>query len=315
MACVEHVLQQRYSQREIVIVDNGSTDDSVRRFKEIGRLCRLITLDSNRGFAGGMNSGLRQAVAESFDYVWVVNNDAFAESSCLATLVERMQHDSKLVMAVPRLVSRDGTEQHAGGIVDWSSGETRYLATSDMTETLPDGCWLTGTAPLLRTSALRTVGLFEPAFFAYVEDIDLSVRLARAGGKLRAVPDAQAMHLGGATSGGAISATAQFLYTRNVWLLLERHAHVGSRRARWLRFAAISTKRAALYEAENRPDLAKAVTAGISAARRRTFGPPPPVIRPAARETLFAKRPWRSAQLMGRLADWLEPPATPYLHS
>ncbi len=169
-------------------------------------------------------------------------------------------------------MSIDCSEQPAGGTVNWTTGEHRLLLSDDMTAeraaSLPDGAWVTGTAPLIRVSALRQVGLFEPGFFAYWEDVDLSIRLTRAGGRIAAVPGAVARHLGGGTSGGEGSPLVSFLDTRNRWLLLQRQARVGSPRVRWMRYLATALRRAARYDVRGRKELGAAILAGVLAARR-----------------------------------------------
>jgi GT2 family glycosyltransferase len=293
-------------QVDILIVDNGSRDDIEDRVRRANLPLRLQMLDTNQGFAGGMNAGLSEALSKSYRYVWLLNNDAFPETTCLQRLVDRMECDHALAMVTPRLLSTDGTEQHAGGTVDWNNGDLGFLKSSELVAPVGDHHWLTGTAPLLRVAALSTSGLFEPQFFAYWEDIDLCVRLRRAGGQLAAVPNAIAVHLGSA-SAGQNSQFANFLYTRNAWLFLERNARVGSARVRWLRFVSNTTRRAAHAEMWGQPVVAHAMLAGLSAARRRRYGRPESEIEPAALERLTFKRPWRWSQILAGIADLLEP--------
>jgi GT2 family glycosyltransferase len=148
--------------------------------------------------------------------------------------------------------------------------------------------------------------MFEAAFFAYVEDVDLSIRISREAGRTAAEPEADMVHTGGATSGGSTSQTAQFLYTRNTWLMLRRNAPHGSGTARWLRFAAHSAQRAAAFAGRGAIELAHAVTAGISAARREEFGAPPARLVASLYERSLVRYPWRSAQLLTATARWLE---------
>jgi GT2 family glycosyltransferase len=304
--CAEHVLAQVGVPVDILIVDNGSDDDIEDRVQRSSLPVRLHMLDTNQGFAGGMNAGLHEALTNSYRYVWLLNNDAFPEADCLQRLVERMEGDRSLAMVTPRLLSPDGSEQHAGGAVDWNNGDLGAMKSSELVVAAGDHYWLTGTAPLLRVAALTTTGLFEPQFFAYWEDVDLCVRLRRAGGQLAAVPEAIVVHIGSA-SAGQNSPFANFLYTRNAWLFLERNAHMGSARVRWLRFVSNTTRRAATVEMWGQPAVARAMLAGLSAARRRRYGRPASTIEPAIFERLTFKRPWRWSQILADVADVLEP--------
>jgi GT2 family glycosyltransferase len=306
LTCVQHLLNQSGADADILIVDNGSTDDSVERIRTSRLPVRLTQLDTNKGFAGGMNVGLETARNESYEYVWLVNNDAFASPTCLAELMRRMVRDPSSVMLSPRLLERDGTEQHCGGVIDWYSGDSAFLASADLARPLADGQWLTGTAPLIRTAILCRSGLLEPVFFAYWEDIDLCVRIQRTGGTVAAVPEAVATHIGRASSDG-ISPTVEFLSVRNGWLFLERNARIGSNRVRWLRFVSRSIERAAQHDVHGRPALARAALAGISAARRRHYGPPDLAAGPGVFERLSYVRPWGWSRLLARIADKVEP--------
>jgi GT2 family glycosyltransferase len=313
LRCAQSVIDQTGATARVLVVDNGSSDDSLARLRQAIPPLEVLALDENQGFTGGMNAGTRRAISGGFEFTWLVNNDAFPRPTCLKTLLDRMRGDQKAAMVAPRLLSPDGTEQTAGGTIDWSTSECAYLRAAEFHQPVGPDEWLSGTAPLIRTSALAGADPFESGFFAYMEDVDLSFRLARAGGTLHAVANAEAVHVGGATSGGATSPVAQFLCARNGWLVLERNRSSVSPRARWLRFAANAMRRAALFEHHGRPDLSNAVLAGISAARRRQFGPPPAAPQPALLESVLSKRPWRSIQVMNQLAHWLDglgaPPA------
>jgi GT2 family glycosyltransferase len=305
LRCAEHVLALTGAQADLLIVDNGSEDDSLARLRDARLPARVVALETNEGFAGGMNAGLRDAIDHSYQYVWLLNSDAFVEPRCLQSLVERMDRDPTLAMVTPRLLSSDGTEQHAGGTIDWNTGDVTWLKSSELVNASGNH-YLTGTAPLLRVANVVACGLFEPAFFAYWEDADLCVRLRRAGGRLAAVPDATALHLGSASSGTG-SPFAHFLYTRNTWLFLERNARAGSDRVRWWRFASAVTLRAANYDLGGTAPLVRATLAGLSAARRRQYGPPTFQIEPAMLERWTFKRPWGWSRILQNLADWVEP--------
>jgi hypothetical protein len=150
---------------------------------------------------------------------------------------------------------------------------------------------------------LQRAGLFEPSFFAYWEDVDLSTRIARAGMRLAAIPDAVVTHLGNASTGKG-SPFVEFLQTRNAWLFLKRNAHGGSSWARWCRFAARAYHRAAMMrELGENPDVQAAVLAGMSAARSSRFGPPVNISQPALLERWCSRHPWRFAALLEHTAS------------
>jgi GT2 family glycosyltransferase len=216
LRCVEHVLRQDHVENTTVVVDNGSRDeDRVALEAGLPTRSRLIALPRNLGFAGGSNVGLRHALAGNCDYVWLVNNDAFPEADCLRTLVEAMEADARLAAVTPLLYGTDGKEQHAGGRVDWGKGWHHFLGAAELSTGQGFGTWVTGTALLLRASALRAVGLLDERLFAYWEDPDLCLRLGRAGYLVRAVPACGCLHLGNASTGGSDSPASLYLGARN----------------------------------------------------------------------------------------------------
>ena len=83
--CVSHVLAQRGADADLLVLDNGSTDDSVGTIRASGLDVAVTALDRNCGFAAGMNVGLQHALDHGYEFVWLLNNDAFADPHCLAT--------------------------------------------------------------------------------------------------------------------------------------------------------------------------------------------------------------------------------------
>ena len=124
--------------------------------------------------------------------------------------------------------------------------------------------WVTGPAPLIRTSGLHSAGLLDPEFFAYWEDIDLCVRVIRCGGDVRAVAEAVAYHSGAASTGGWKSPLVQFLYSRNGLLFLGKNAPRRQRAAALLRFSAWSLGNAGVLHIEGKHAAAEAVVQGMT---------------------------------------------------
>src|SRR5262249_33842661 len=155
LRCVEHLTAQKYSSVNVVVIDNGSGAAELNVLRGgIPADCDVIDLPRNRGFAGGMNVGIRAAV-RGYDFIWMLNNDAFPDPDCLGHLVRALESDDRLAAVTPLLYERDGREQHAGGMVNWATGENTLLSAAQMAESVQFGYWLTGTAPLFRTTALR----------------------------------------------------------------------------------------------------------------------------------------------------------------
>jgi GT2 family glycosyltransferase len=188
LAAVESVLRMDYPNYRLVIVDNGSTDDSVGKLATIedGRV-KLIRSPENLGFTGGCNLGFDWALAHGTDYVWLLNSDAVTEIGTLSSLVAVAEADTAIGLVSPVIASLQQPSRmvYAGGFYD------AQLPGCNMTRDVEIGSkWvkehsgkvlLLGTALLVRVELIRRIGKLDDGFFAYWEDIDFSMRSNNAG--------------------------------------------------------------------------------------------------------------------------------------
>lgn len=189
----------------LILVDNGSADgmaDAIRtEFPDVA----VIALAENRGFAAGMNVGIRAALDDGADCVLVANNDVLVAPNLLTELVRACGDD--VAIAAPLVLSMKEPKRI------WSSGFRRHPALLEMRGGLrgrpideaPSGPvevdYVTGCLMLIRSDLLRAVGLFDERFFFYYEDLDLCLRAQRHGQRILTIPSAVAWHAGGATAG------------------------------------------------------------------------------------------------------------------
>lgn len=207
MACLPSLLTQTHKESTIVIIDNGSTDDSLSILEpfvaEHSAKIHLIRNQENKGFAGGVNTGISWAIDQQFDYVALFNNDAVAEPTWLSTLINSLKAHPDAAIATGLLLHEDGKTIDSTG--DWYStwglpfprnrGDNTVFAPKDE---LVFGA--SGGATLYRTKLFTDIGLFDERFFAYYEDADISFRAQLAGYKVTYSADAIAYHKQGATS-------------------------------------------------------------------------------------------------------------------
>jgi GT2 family glycosyltransferase len=205
-ACLDSLLAQEGVALEILLVDNHSDDGSGERLHV--RYPQLVYLQSgaNLGYAAGNNQGLRWAMDLGADWVLVVNNDTVADVDCVRRLVTAAASDVRLGAVAPLITRFDdrsriwfagghfdalracGVHEHENEKVDELEG---LNATGDRWR---PSTFLSGCCVLFRVDALREVGLFREDFFAYVEDVELSMRLTNAGWRLGWVPAARLAH-------------------------------------------------------------------------------------------------------------------------
>lgn len=223
LPCLESLAAQTYRSFEVILVDNGSTDDSmavlVPACKAHGY--RLIALEQNLGFAEGNNVAFRHARG---DFILLLNNDTVAEPNWLAELMRAAADRPDVAMFSSQIRSyyeRDRLDSI--GIILYrdgmSRGHGRLELASDYAEPrevfAPSGC-----AGLYRREMLERVGLFSGDFFAYCEDTDLGMRIRLAGGTCWYVPTAVVYHHYSQT-GGKYSPFKAYLVERNhLWVRL-----------------------------------------------------------------------------------------------
>jgi GT2 family glycosyltransferase len=220
--CLRSLLAQTHAPMEIVIVDNASSDRSVEVAAALAPQAILLRQKENLGFAGGANAGIRAARG---DWVAILNNDTEAAADWLSECARAVQdHPDASFLACKIFDFRDRGLLYSAGdcFLRAGIGYRRGQEQRDRPD-LSMECEIfsaSGCAALYNVRALREAGGFDERFFAYLEDVDLGLRLQAAGHRGYYVPSAEVYHHGAATSGGEFSPLAVRLRTRNALLLL-----------------------------------------------------------------------------------------------
>jgi GT2 family glycosyltransferase len=181
------------SVEHVFIVDNESSGALRAALDDaellIAGACSLVEVPENRGFAGGVNLALRDALEQNFDAVLAINNDAVITEKSIAVLATALTTNARLGLVGPRIVHSNGSEESAGGHLVPLVGITSHkpVAQSD-----PD--FITWACVLVRAAALRDIGLLDEKFFMYWEDVDFSLRLRAAKWEFQICADATATH-------------------------------------------------------------------------------------------------------------------------
>jgi GT2 family glycosyltransferase len=222
--CLESLWKQTYTDFEVVVVDNGSTDGSpefLRTLRE-PRL-RVVTLPSNRGFAGGCNAGIAAARGS---YIATLNNDAEADPNWLQELVDGIESSPSVGMCASKILFHGDRSRidKAGHLIypdglnhGRGSGEPDRGQFEKKEEVLfPDAA-----AALYRRAMLDITGAFDEQFFAYGDDADLGLRGRIAGWNCLYIPTAIVYHVHSATA-GEFSPMKAFLIERNrIWVAVK----------------------------------------------------------------------------------------------
>jgi GT2 family glycosyltransferase len=207
--CLNSLKAVYYVNFHIIVVDNGSTDDSLIRLERNFVHPTYLKSRENLGFAEGNNLGIRYALEKGYEYVLLLNNDTEVEPDFLSRLVDYMvkNQDKNLGVVQPLIMYN-----HDRKII-WSGGGKFYKATGD-SHTLHGGKnetdadlthpypidWVTGCCMLLKANCIRETGLLNASYFAYFEDVDWSLRIRSRGYSLYFIPEAKIYHEAGASS-------------------------------------------------------------------------------------------------------------------
>lgn len=230
LACVDSLLKQSLSGFMIVIVENGSQDDSVEILQAVAKKhptkVTLLKNTKNLGFTGGVNTGITWARDHHYDYIALFNNDAVADSAWLESLLTRARSDTNLGIVTSLLLHADGKTIDSTGEQYSRWGLSFPRGRDSKTAFAPKGGFVfgaTGGASLYRSALFDDIGIFDDAYFAYYEDVDISFRAQLRDWKVYYEPSAKAFHKQGATSsrmpGFAVYQTFKNLpmvYTKNV---------------------------------------------------------------------------------------------------
>ena len=196
----------QHTEGDVIVADNGSTDDSLEVLAKKFPSVRTIVLDKNYGFAEGYNKAIEQIDSK---YVVLLNSDVEVTEGWLTPLIDYLNTHPEVAAVQPKVLSwrqRD-TFEHAGaagGYLSWlgypycrgrrfgrvekDKGQYDSIATID---------WTTGAAMCVRTDIYKACGGLDAAFFAHMEEIDLCWRMRNNGWQLACVPQSVVYHLGG----------------------------------------------------------------------------------------------------------------------
>jgi GT2 family glycosyltransferase len=227
LACLESLEQLSYPNLQVLVMDNGSSDDSVAVIRACFPHRSLLEIGENLGFAGGNNVGLRYALEQGADYALLLNNDTIVALDFVDCLVQAVESDPSIGIAGPTIYYHEQADLlwSAGGAVDWRRGQTRMLDlnTPDTGQLgiAPRAVdFVTGCALLVRRAVIEQVGMLDERFFVYYEETEWCTRARQAGFKIVHVPRSKIWHKIPLDARDS-SPTVHYYMTRNRLLFLK----------------------------------------------------------------------------------------------
>jgi GT2 family glycosyltransferase len=228
IACLDSLTQQSYSQLHAVVVDNGSGDDSVARIQAAHPAVTLVAHPENSGFARGINLGIREALAQRADYVFILNNDTTLASDAVAVLAAGAGENPAAPIiyyaSAPRRVWSLG-----GRFNPWLLEVTGNQRGREDRGEWPDVItvdFVPACALLVPRHIFEEFGYFDERFFMYYEDLDFCLRLHRAGRCIRILTQAKVWHAVSLSSGGSNSPAERFWMGCASVLYFRKHARL-----------------------------------------------------------------------------------------
>ena len=224
-----------YQDLDVIVVDNGSTDESGHRLETEFPEVVMLNSSLNTGFTGGNNIGFQYAIEQGYTYAMMLNNDVEVEPDFIEPLVYALDENRRLGAVQPLIYFHHDKE------VIWNAGSVRNSWTGEMLSLeynvrdvgheqrwiRKHVDWLTGCAFLVRTDVLKEIGLLKEEYFMYFEDVDFSFRIRKLGYELGYEPSSVIYHIAGVSSKskekgpeGYLNSQVHYLNARNrIWVL------------------------------------------------------------------------------------------------
>lgn len=228
LECLESLQQLDYIDYEIIIADNGSSDDSLRTFSSLYPKITLINNKKNLGFAEGNNKALEYVLQRSFDAALLLNNDTTVSPSLLKEFVKlSKQYPKSILGAKVYLHSQKTVFDHFGGNWNLSKGEFDLVGHREKENFLSwenpfEIDYVCGCSLFARTSAFKEIGLLDPKFFLFWEESDFCFRAKQLGYTILVCPQAKIWHKVSASFVGGKPHTIYFWW-RNRLLFIEKN--------------------------------------------------------------------------------------------
>lgn len=229
LECLNSVRSIEYPNFNVVLVDNGSSDGSVAAIRDSYPAMTIIETGNNLGFAGGNNIGIRKAIEQGADYVFLLNNDTTVDAKILYALLDASQsiNDKGIVGAKIFYHADPNLIWYAGARWDSRRMEFEHIGfgqyDSEEFRATTETEYICGCALFSHVEIFNRIGLLDERFFLIFEETDFCYRAKRNGYRCFLAPDAKVWHKISVSFGGANSPLYKYFITRNLLVWAEKN--------------------------------------------------------------------------------------------
>jgi len=238
LKCLRSLQQIEYPNYEVLFVDNGSDDDSVacvsRQFPEI----HIIKNHKNLGYAEGNNVGIRWALEKDADYIFLLNNDTIVDRNILNCLVSASEQNREIGIVGPKIYYSGAKNRlySAGGNINFREFVVKPKGYNQedrgQFDEIAEVDFIVGCGLLIKRKVIEEIGLLDPIYFSYFEDVDWCIRAKDREYKIIYVPKAKMWHRVAASSGGNDSPQWNYLMGRSAVIFMSKYGNL----LNWLKF-------------------------------------------------------------------------------
>lgn len=232
--CIESLYESQPNIKQIIVVDNNSSDGSIKYLSKISKHKRnfeLVKMSENKGFAAANNKGIEKSKAK---YVLLLNSDTEIKSNLFEKIYRWMEKHEEVGIASCKLVYPDGRLQANGGffpsivnVFSWMTiqdlpfvdrivkpfhplKEKSFSARSDFYTKRRYLDWVTGAFFMIRREVIDEIGGFDEKYFMYTEEVDYCFRAKKSGWKVVYLPEFEIVHHGGGSATKEFSTLQEF---------------------------------------------------------------------------------------------------------
>lgn len=221
------LLDSTYENHMVIVLDNASTDGSVETIRSSFQDVEIIELSENLGYAGNNNVGIKYALDQGADWIFVLNEDTTLAQNCLENLVRVGQSDQCIGIVGPMVYHYDEPDviQSAGGRMDrhWQTWHLAHNESDQGQYKKPHPVeWISGCAILVRRDVIEQLGSIDERFFYYWEETEWCLRAREGGWSIIHVPQAKLWHKG-VQRDYKPSPSVTYYSTRNRFLMMAKH--------------------------------------------------------------------------------------------